>query len=216
MFPAIHDIGAKTILITGRPNSTGGRSATLCLDTKVTEEACPNNLAPTTSTTVMLAMSDALAIAVMERRGFGQDDFARFHPSGALGKRLLLKVSDVMRRVDEIAVVKTTDRVFDVMWAITRAGVGAACVVDDLGTLVGFISDGDLRRHALEHTDLRDHSADEIMMREPATLEPTLLAFEAFEVFQNFPKKIGEMPVVAEGRLVGLLNLKDLLRAGIL
>ena len=215
LFAPLRIQGATTILVTGRKESSGARLADAVLDTGVAEEACPNNLAPTTSTTAMLALSDALAVATMERRGFTKDDFARFHPKGALGKRLLLRVEGTMRPLDEIATVAPETSVFDAMWAVTKAGVGAACVVED-ERLVGFISDGDLRRHSLEYKDLSVHAAGEIMTRQVTTIPPDLLAIEALEAFQMNPRPLGEMPVVgADGRLVGLLMLKDLLRSGI-
>lgn len=214
LYPPIRAIGAKTILITGRPESSCAREADLVLCTHVEEEACPNNLAPTTSTTAMLALSDALAVAVMERRGFGKEDFAKFHPSGSLGKRLLLRVSDVMRPLDEIAVVGPDAKFLEVSAAITSAGVGAACVVVD-GKMVGFIADGDLRRHLQASKGNLEERASELMSAGASTIEPDLLAVEALEAFQNLPKKIGEMPVVREGRLLGLLMLKDLVRSGI-
>lgn len=215
LFPALKASGARTILITGRPESSAGRLADLVLDTHVTTEACPNNLAPTTSTTVMLAISDALAIAVMKLRNFTSDDFARFHPSGTLGKRLLLKVSDVMRQGADVPIVRFETPVIEVMRAITKAGAGAACVVDGAGVLKGLISDGDLRRHFMSSASPLEAKAQAIMTKDPATLDPTLLAVEALESFQNLPKKVGEMPVVEDGRPVGILMLKDLLRSGI-
>ena len=215
VYPPIKAIGAKTILITGRPDSSGGRLSDLVLETHVEHEACPNNLAPTTSTTAMLALSDALAVAVMERRNFRKEDFARFHPSGTLGKRLLLRVSDVMKGREEMAIVKPDTELLDVMMAITRAGVGAACVIDPEWHLLGLISDGDLRRHISTERRL-EAVASEFMSKSVATIEPDLLAVEALEVFQNLPKKIGDMPVLDEGKVVGLIMLKDLLRSGIL
>lgn len=216
LFSPLKANGAKTIVITGRPNSSAGRLADLVLETHVEHEACPNNLAPTTSTTAMLALSDALAVATMERRNFGKEDFARFHPSGTLGRRLLLRVSDVMRARDDMAVVGEDTQMIDVMRAITQAGVGAACVVDDEWHLVGFISDGDLRRYMVAHERRLEALASEFMTKSVATIEPDLLAVEAMEFFQNLPKKIGETPVLEDGKLVGLLMLKDLLRSGIL
>lgn len=216
LFPSIRAIGAKTILVTGRPDSSAGRQADLVLDTRVTQEACSNNLAPTTSTTVMLALSDALAIALMDRRGFGQEDFAKFHPSGALGKRLLLRVSDIMRPLPDIAAVGIETDFLEVSRQITRAGVGAACVVGAGGELIGFISDGDLRRHLQESNGDVRARAGELMTSGVTTINPDLLAIEAFEMFQNLPKKIGEMPVVGRDELLGLVMLKDLVRAGIL
>jgi len=214
LFPSIRAQGGRTILITGRPNSSAGRLADLVLDTGVTDEACPNNLAPTTSTTAMLALSDALAVAVMEARGFGTDDFAKFHPSGALGKRLLLTVGDVMRRREDIAVVSPDEPAIGVIRAMTQSGVGAACV-ELGGSLVGLVSEGDLRRNLLSASAPLETPAKAMMNDHPASLSPDLLAIEALEVFQNYPVKIGEIPVLVEGRIAGLLVLKDLLRSGI-
>lgn len=215
LFPSLRDGGAKTILITGRPDSSAGRAADLALDTGVSEEACPNDLAPTTSTTTMLALSDALAVAAMERRQFSRQDFARFHPSGALGKRLLLRVPDVMRPLHEVALVTPEDDVLEVMHAITRARVGAACVVDGEQNLLGIVSDGDLRRHLEVPPHRMDACAEELMTRDVATLDPHMLAVEALEAFQNHPRKAGDMPVVENGKVLGLVTLKDLLRSGI-
>jgi arabinose-5-phosphate isomerase len=216
LFPSIKAQGATSILITGRPNSSAGRQTDLCLNTHVEEEACAINLAPTTSTTAMLALSDALAVAVMERRGFSRDDFARFHPSGTLGKRLLLTVRDVMRPYGDIAHVHTSASTTDVIRAMTQAAVGAACVVDETGKLVGLVSESDLRKHLLTEANPLNSPASALMNANPATVDPDLLAYEAFEIFQNFPAKIGELPVVEGGKTVGLLVLKDLLRSGIL
>ncbi|MGV3617577.1 MAG: KpsF/GutQ family sugar-phosphate isomerase [Fimbriimonas sp.] len=216
LFPSLRDQGAKTILITGRANSSAGRLADLVLDTRVTEEACPNDLAPTTSTTVMLALSDALAIAVMERRGFGKAEFARFHPMGSLGRRLLLRVTDVMRKEDDLPLVSPATSYLDVSRAITRAGAGAACVVDEKGALLGLITDGDLRRHLQNSGGDVTETAASLMTSGVTTIEPQLLAVEALEVFQNHPRAIGEIPVIdGEGKVLGILMLKDLLRAGI-
>jgi len=214
LFPPLRMIGAKTILVTGRTESSVAREADLALNTRVTEEACPHKLAPTTSTTAMLALSDALAVAVMEDRGFGRSEYAVFHPSGALGKRLLLTVREVMRTGSDLAVAHVDDSLLDVMRIITSAGAGAACIVDSHGTLIGFFSDGDFRRHVVE---TGDHNAPVgAVMRTPSiTVGPELLAVEALEIFQNMEKKIGEIPVVEDGKVVGLLMLKDLLRSGI-
>lgn len=216
LFGPFSALGARSIVVTGRPESTAARLADLVLNTLVNREACPNNLAPTTSTTAMLALSDALAVAVMELRGFTKEDFARFHPSGALGKRLLLRVSDVMRQGDDLATVGTEQSVETVMRAITKAGSGAACVLGPEGKLEGFISDGDLRRHFIASSTPLDARAQDIMTTGVSVIEGDLLAVEALEVFQNLSKKIGEMPVVENGKVIGLLALKDLLRSGIL
>lgn len=215
LFASLSIIGAKTILITGRAESSAARLADLVLDTGVREEACPNNLAPTTSTTVMLALSDALAVAVMERRGFGKEDFARFHPAGALGKRLLLTVADVMRQGEDLALVSPDQPLHTVMLAITTAGAGGALVVGPNQEMLGFISDGDMRRAILSDPNALHLPASQVMNTGVATIEPTLLAVDALEIFQNHPRKIGDMPVVDGGCVVGMLALKDLLRSGI-
>lgn len=216
LFPSIRAQGARSILITGRPTSSAGRLADLCLNTHVDEEACPNNLAPTTSTTAMLALSDALALAAMDRRGFGREDFARFHPSGALGKRLLLTVSDVMRPRADVALVQVGDLTRDVIRSMTLSAVGAALVVSNDQSLLGLVSESDLRKHLLNHSDPLNAPVEDVMNSQPSTISPDLLAVEALEVFQNFPVKIGELPVVDDGKVAGLLVLKDLLRSGIL
>jgi arabinose-5-phosphate isomerase len=215
LFPSIREIGARTILVTGRPNSSAGRLADLVLDTGVTEEACRENLAPTTSTTAMLALADALALAAMEDKGFTKEDFARYHPSGTLGRRLLLRVRDVMRPAEEIARVRPSAPILDVIQEMTLAGVGAACVVEDGDRFVGLIGESDIRRHLLKEPEGLPLPASTILNEKAATIEASLMAVEALEVFQNFPIKIGELPVIEEGRVVGLLVLKDLLRSGI-
>lgn len=215
LFPSLRALGARTILITGREESSAAREADLVLDTCVTEEACPNNLAPTTSTTVMLALSDALALAVMDRRNFTKDDYARLHPGGMLGKRLLLTVRDAMRKGADIALVSPETFVLDVMRAITRAGAGSAAVVDGEQKLLGFITEGDVRRHFMNSADPMRGTAREMMTREPKTIEPNLLAIEAFEFFQNVKPSIAEVPVLENERVIGVLMLKDLLRSGI-
>ena len=216
LFNSIHSLGARTILITGRKQSSAGRLANLVLDTGVTEEACPNNLAPTTSTTVMLALSDALAVTVMENRNFQKEDFAKFHPSGALGKRLLLTVADVMRKGEDNAIVDLNNPIIDVLQTMTKAGAGAACVTDHEGIMIGIISDGDIRRHFLSSQEPMKATAKELMSEKYSTIPPELLAVDALENFQNNPKKIGEMPVLNENQKpIGMLTLKDLLRSGI-
>ncbi len=215
LFPPLREIGATTITITGRPDSSAGRASDLVLDTGVREEACPLNLAPTTSTTVMLALSDALAIAVMDRRQFSREDFGRLHPRGTLGKRLTLRVSDVMRPTKEIATLSENATGLEVIQAMTRSGVGVACIVDG-DRLLGLISESDWRRRYLQDKEALDGPAKTMMNWHPAVIEPDLLAIEAIETFQNFPMKIGELPVVQDGKLLGLLVLKDLVRSGII
>jgi arabinose-5-phosphate isomerase len=215
LIPSLRAIGPRLMVMTGRPQSSAGRLCDLVLDCGVDREACPNNLAPTTSTTLMLALSDALAVAVMEQRGFTSEDFARFHPSGSLGRRLTLRVADVMRKGDDLPLCGPSDPLAEVLAEITRKGAGGACVVSEDMALCGFISDGDVRRHLLHSASPLGAAARDLMTPNPTTIEPDLLAVEALEMFQSFPRQIGEMPVVAEGRVAGLLMLKDLLRSGI-
>ena len=164
----------------------------------------------------MLALSDALAVAVMKERGFTSEDFARFHPSGTLGKRLLLRVADVMRSGEDCPAVTPETPVLEIMRSITQAGAGAACVVDDEVTLLGLITEGDLRRNFVSQERPLEATAADIMTRNAFTISPDLLAVEALEVFQNLPKSVGELPVVdSEKRVRGLLMLKDLMRSGI-
>ena len=216
LFPPLQNIGARTILVTGRPESSAAKLAEITLDIKVKKEVCPHNLAPTTSTTVMLALCDALALAAMKQRGFTEKDFARFHPNGALGRRLLLKIRDVMRQGEDLAIVRPADPVLQLLRTITAAGAGAACVVDEDRRLLGFISDGDLRRHFLNSKEPMHATAEQIMTKNMTVFPPEMLAAEALESFQNLIKKIGEVPVVdSENKVIGLLVLKDLLRCGI-
>lgn len=217
LYPSLREIGARTILVTGRPNSTAAKESDLVLDVSVEREACPHNLAPTTSTTVMLAVSDALALAVVKARDFSKMDYARYHPSGALGRRLLLKVRDAMRTGEDVPTVLPDTQFLDISSAITKAGAGAACVVDDQSRLLGLITDGDLRRTLVrDGAAAIERTAQEMMNPNPQTIEPDVLAIEALDLFESLPRKIGEMPVVdADRKVVGLVTLKDLVRLGL-
>lgn len=217
MIPILKSSQVNTILITGRSESSCAKNSDLVLDIHVKKEACPHNLAPTTSTTVMMALSDALAIAVMKLKGFSETDFARYHPSGTLGKRLLLCVKDVMRTGEDLPLVSLTTSILDVMKSVSRAGAGGACVVDENNELIGFISDGDLRRHFLNVENPMQSIASDLANQCSLTIDPNTLAVEALEIFQNYPKKIGEIPVLnSSGKVIGSLVLKDLLRCGII
>lgn len=215
ILPAIARIEVPIIALTGRADSPLGRAAAVVLDTSVEREICPFNLAPTTSTTAQIAMGDALAIAAMRRRTFTSEDYARLHPRGALGRRLLLTVGDVMRTGDALPLVTPDTLLKEVLFAITRAHAGAAAVTDSAGKLIGFIADGDIRRTLLEDEDALHKACGAHMNTRPRTVTADLLAAESLQIMQG-PPQIGEMPVLdAEGRIVGMLNLKDLLRAGI-
>jgi len=216
ILPAIGRIGAGLIAMVGRPGSTLAAYAQVTLDVSVECEACPLDLAPTTSTTAALAFGDALALAVMEARRFTREDYALFHPGGALGRRLLLRVSDVMRTGSAMAVVGEDVKLLDVLFAITKAGAGAACVVDGDGALQGIITDGDVRRALIaDPVNALEKRAHEVMSKGPRTIGPDRLATEGLRLMEGPPRQIGEMPVVEDGKPVGVLMLKDLVAAGI-
>ncbi|OPZ82815.1 MAG: Arabinose 5-phosphate isomerase KdsD [bacterium ADurb.Bin429] len=214
ILPAIARIGVPIIALTGREDSPLGRAAAAVLNTAVEREVCPFNLAPTSSTTAQIAMGDALAIAVMRCRRFTSEDYARLHPRGALGRRLLLTVGDVMRTGDRLALVTVDTLLKDVLFAITRAHAGAAVVVNERGIMLGFITDGDIRRMLLEDEDALRKPCAAHMNAQPRAITPERLAVETLQTMQA--RQISEMPVLdANGRVIGMLNLKDLLQAGI-
>jgi arabinose-5-phosphate isomerase len=214
ILPAVARIAVPIIALTGRPDSALGRAATVVLDTGVPSEVCPFNLAPTTSTTAQIAMGDALAVTAMRRRSFSSQDYARLHPRGSLGRRLLLTVGDIMRTGEALATTSADTPLRDVLFAITQAHAGAATVVDDRGHLLGLITDGDIRRSLLEDEGALHKPCGNVMTHAPRTIGPGHLAAETLQEMQT--RQIGEMPVVDnDGCVLGMLNLKDLLRAGI-
>ena len=215
ILPAIARIGADMIAMVGRRESTLATYAKVVLDSSVECEACPLGLAPTTSTAVQLALGDALALAVMEARHFTPEDYALFHPGGALGRKLLLRVSDVMRTGQQVAIVERDVMLRDVMFTITKAGAGAALVVDGGGMLAGIITDGDIRRALLADNNALLKKASEVMVTTSRTISPDRLATEGLRMMEAPPRQIGEMPVIEDGKPVGMLMLKDLVAAGI-
>ncbi|MHB9131942.1 MAG: KpsF/GutQ family sugar-phosphate isomerase [Armatimonadota bacterium] len=216
ILPAIARINVPIIALTGRADSALGRAATVVLDTSVEREVCPFNLAPTSSTTAQIAMGDALALAIMHYRKFTSEDYARLHPRGALGRRLLLTVGDVMRTGENLAKVQSDVLLKDVLFAITRAHAGAAVVVDTEDKLLGLICDGDIRRTLLEDEDALHKPCSAHMNTTPRTVTPECLAAETLQWMQGPPRQIGELPVLdADGCVIGMLMLKDLLQAGI-
>jgi arabinose-5-phosphate isomerase len=216
LLPALGQIGACIIALAGNPDSTLAQAAAVVLDVSVAEEACPLSLAPTASAVAMLALGDALAMATMEVRGFSREDFARFHPAGALGRRLTLRVSNVMRTGDQMAVVPLGARLVEAMFAITKAGAGVAFVVNEQGTLAGLITDGDIRRAITTDRESLDRPCEDAMVRNPLVIEGDILAAEALQILEESPRRPGDAPVVdSDSRPIGLLMLKDLLRAGI-
>lgn len=214
LLPFLKKIGSKIIALTGNPDSTLAKYSDVVLDVSVKKEACPLNLAPTASTTAALAMADALAVCLLEIRGFKERDFALFHPGGALGKRLLLKVEDIMRTGRQNPIVTLDMRVSEVLLRITQARAGAAIVVDAKGRLAGIFTDGDLRRHLETDEQLPRRRIKDVMTRRPFVMKSDRLAAEALHLLEE--KKIDEVPVVDErGRPVGLLDVQDILRAGV-
>ncbi len=213
--PLVKRQGARLIVMSGRAQSSLARESDVYLDAAVEQEACPHNLAPTASTTAALALGDALAVALLDARGFSADDFARSHPGGALGRKLLTHVADVMRTGEAVPVVQSGTTLADTILEITRKGMGMTTVVDADRRLVGLFTDGDLRRVLARASDPRGLRIDEVMTREPRTVRPEALAVEAVEIMER--RKSTQMPVVdAEGRLVGALNIHDLFQAKIL
>ena len=214
LIPVLKKIGAKIIAITGNKNSSLAKFSNLVLDVSVKKEACPLGLAPTSSTTAMLAMGDALAVCLVEKKGFKEKDFALFHPGGALGRKLLLKVDDIMRKGKDNPIVNEEAIVKDVLYAITEARAGSASVVNKFGKLSGIFTDGDLRRHLERDANLSRRKVKEVMTKNPVTILPEKLAVEALRILEE--RKIDEIPVVDEkGRPAGLLDVQDVLRAGL-
>ncbi len=212
--PILKRTGAKLIAMTGNRNSSLGREADVHLDTSVEREACPLNLAPTASTTAALALGDALAVALLDMRGFGADDFARSHPGGALGKRLLVHVSDVMRVGDALPSVADNALVQAAMLEMTRKGMGMTAVLDAAGCVVGIYTDGDLRRSLDQGVDIRSTPVAQVMTLSPRTIAPSKLAAEAVKLMQE--NKVYALLVVdAQQRLVGAVNMHDLMNAGV-
>ena len=214
LLPLVRKIGAKIIVMTGNPKSTLARHGDLVLNVGVKIEGCPLGLAPMASTTVTMALGDALAACLIDRKKFKKEDFALYHPGGSLGRRLLLKVEDIMRRDGSLALVAAGTKVKDVLWTITKARSGCACVVDAKRKLLGIFTDGDLRRHLEEGPAVLTRKVSEVMTKNPSSIEKEKLAAEAFEILKT--KKIDELPVVdRRGRVVGLLDVQDLLKAGL-
>ncbi len=215
LLPFLKKIGSRIIALTGKADSPLAKYSDVVLDVSVKQEACPLNLAPTSSTTAALAMSDALAVCLLEIKGFKEKDFALFHPGGALGKRLLLKVEDIMRTGKNNPVVLETKTVSEVLFRITQARAGAAIIVDSRGKLAGIFTDGDLRRHLATVADLPKRRIKDVMTRKPMVLKKDRLAAEALHLLEE--RKIDEVPVVdSKNRPVGLLDVQDILRAGII
>lgn len=214
LLPTLKRIGCKIICMTGNPESQLAKAADRVLDISVDKEACPLGLAPTSSTTVSLVLGDALAIALLEARGFTAEDFAYSHPGGILGRKLLLKVEDVMHIGDSIPVTRIDDTLMTALQEMTSKGFGMTTIINASGKLVGVFTDGDLRRCIDKRIDLNAAKVAEVMSHSPQTIKQNVLAAEALNLMQN--KKITAL-VVANSKAspVGVLHMHDLLRAGL-
>ena len=213
LLPVLKRQGNQLIAMTGRPESTLARQADVHLDVSVPAEACPLALAPTTSTTAALALGDALAVALLEARGFTADDFARSHPAGALGRRLLLHITDVMHTGNDVPRVHADATLSEALVEMSRKRLGMTAIVDDAGCLLGLFTDGDLRRTLDDAAiDLRQTRIDAVMTRAPKTIGSDALAVEAAQLMETH--QINALLVLDQGRhVVGALNIHDLLRA---
>ena len=215
ILPVLKRLGVPMVAMTGNLNSTLGRHADIVLDSGVEKEACPLNLAPTASTTAQLALGDALAVALLDARGFRAEDFARSHPGGALGRKLLTHLSDLMRTGDAVPRVGPDASFSDLMREMSAKGLGASAVVDDDGGVLGIFTDGDLRRLVEKGLDLRRLTAREVMHPQPRTIRRDVLAVEAAELMEQH--RITSVLVVdPQGKLCGAINSNDLMRAKVI
>lgn len=213
IMPVLRRLDVKMIAMTGHPDSEMARAAHFHINTSVAKEACPLGLAPTSSTTAALVMGDALAISLLEARGFTADDFARSHPGGRLGKRLLVHVKDIMHAGADIPKVSPHADIRETILEITRQGLGMTAVVNEHDQLLGIFTDGDLRRSFENNEDLRHTPIEELMTRTSLTISPEALAVSALNAMQD--KAITVLPVVQGDKIVGIIHMHDLLRAGI-
>lgn len=213
--PLVKRQGARLISMTGNPASPLAREADVHLDAAVAEEACPLNLAPTASTTAALALGDALAVALLDARGFGAEDFARSHPGGALGRRLLTHVRDVMRNAAAVPAIGPEAVLTEALLAMTAGGMGMTAVVDAEGRPCGIFTDGDLRRALEKGCDVRSAQLSALMSPQPRSIDPDALAIDAVEIMEQL--RISQLLVVDKnGRLVGALNTHDLMLAKVI
>lgn len=213
LLPLIKNFGNCLIAITGNLESYLAKKSDFVLNTTVDQEACPNNLAPTTSTTAQLVMGDAVAICLMEKKGFNTEDFAKFHPGGALGKKLYLRVKDLYGD-HEKPEVKTDASIKEVIMEMTKKRLGVTAVINDGGKLVGIITDGDLRR-MLEKTDtIQQVAAKDIMTENPKTIEPNEMAVNALDLMRRH--SITQLVVAQDGNYLGVLHLHDLVKEGLI
>ncbi|CAK1893228.1 arabinose-5-phosphate isomerase KdsD [Vibrio crassostreae] len=214
LFPVLKRLNIKIISMTGKPASNMATLSDIHLQISVPEEACPLGLAPTTSTTATLVMGDALAVALLQARGFTAQDFALSHPGGALGRQLLLKLDDIMHTGDALPVVAPNALVRDALLEISQKGLGMTAIVGEDGQMAGIFTDGDLRRILDKRVDIHNTQIGDVMTLNPTVAEPNMLAVEGLNLMQA--KSINGLMLCHEGKLVGALNMHDLLKAGVM
>ncbi|MDA0143686.1 arabinose-5-phosphate isomerase KdsD [Vibrio toranzoniae] len=214
LFPVLKRLNIKIISMTGKPLSNMATLSDIHLQISVPEEACPLGLAPTTSTTATLVMGDALAVALLQARGFTAQDFALSHPGGALGRQLLLKLDDIMHTGDALPVVAPDALVRDALLEISQKGLGMTAIVGADGQMAGIFTDGDLRRILDKRVDIHNTQIGDVMTLNPTVAEPNMLAVEGLNLMQA--KSINGLMLCQEGKLVGALNMHDLLKAGVM
>lgn len=214
LLPLLKRLGVPLISMTGHPDSTLAQSSNVHLDVSIKQEACPLGLAPTTSTTVALVMGDALAISLLQARGFTADDFARSHPGGSLGKKILLKIEDLYHHGDDLPIINEHALVRDALIEVSAKKLGMTCVVDDFGKLVGVYTDGDIRRTLTQHYDINTTSLTQVMSRQYRSIQPGALAAEALALMQQH--RITSLVIENDSRHpVAVIHIHDLLRAGV-
>ena len=214
LLPILKNMGIKIIAMTGDDNSTIATASDVHIDVGVEEEACPMNLSPTASTTAALAMGDAIAVALLEKRGFSVEDFAKSHPGGSIGKKLLLLVQDIMHIEELIPVVLQDDKLARGLIEMSEKALGMTAIINKKEELVGIFTDGDLRRTLEANVDIQTTLMREVMTQNSITVKPNLLAVKAVEIIQE--NKITSLVVVEENKIVGALNIHDLFRAGVM
>lgn len=214
LIPIIKKMGITIIALTGNKKSKLSNEANIHVNVEVKEEACPMNLAPTASTTAALAMGDAIAVALLEKKGFTKEDFAKSHPGGSLGKKLLLSLGDIMHRGDEIPIVYETDKLASGLIEMSEKALGMTAVKNDNNELVGIFTDGDLRRTLENKVDIQNTCMKEVMKKDPYTMHEDTLAYNAVATIQEM--KITSLLIVKDKKVIGALNIHDLFRAGVM
>ena len=214
LIPIIKNMGITIIALTGNQKSKLSNEATINLNVEVKEEACPMNLAPTASTTAALAMGDAIAVALLEKKGFTKEDFAKSHPGGVLGKKLLLSLGDIMHEGDEIPIVYETDKLASGLIEMSEKALGMTAVLNNDNDLVGIFTDGDLRRTLENKVDIQSTYMKKIMKKDPYTMSAETLAYNAVAIIQEM--KITSLLIVKGKKVIGALNIHDLFRAGVM